>query len=67
MTFCCLCRIICGIERRAAPVAEGLPLCIVHRNRPAPAGDLAGELDHGEGSAVTMMRYAARLTRQAGA
>jgi hypothetical protein len=63
MTFCCLCQIICGIERRAAPVAEGVPLCIEHRNRPTPASEPAVELDQ---SAAMMLRYGERLSRQAG-
>jgi hypothetical protein len=62
MTFCILCQALRGIERRAAPVAEGLPLCITHRNRPAPAPEPA-DVDH---SAATMVQYAERLSRQAG-
>lgn len=66
MTFCILCQVLRGIERRAAPVEEGLPLCVECRNPPMHV-EIDVMLGHGPGSAATMMRYATRLAMAGGA
>lgn len=64
MSYCVICAAR-GVERRAAPVkeGEGVALCILCRNAPAPAGAADVVLDQ---SSTMMLLYGERLSRQAG-
>lgn len=69
-TYCCMCSLR-GIQRRAAPVAAGLPACVkcrddATRSSDALRADFQAAFSSAIDSAAVMARYGARLAMGSG-